>query len=62
MKPSPHGELKITDAIQWLIDHGHRVRHEVLDGWWKDTGELKPLLEGNRLVLDAIKTDIERRR
>jgi glucose-1-phosphate thymidylyltransferase len=54
IKPSERGELEITDAIQWLIDRGHRVRHEVLDGWWKDTGKLEPLLEGNALVLETI--------
>jgi glucose-1-phosphate thymidylyltransferase len=56
--PSPRGELEITDAIQWLIDNGHRVRHEVLEGWWKDTGKLQPLLEGNRLVLETIERSI----
>ena len=59
IKPSPRGELEITDAIQWLIDHGHKVRHEVLEGWWKDTGKLEPLLEGNRLVLETIESRIE---
>lgn len=58
IEPSPRGELEITDAIQWLIDHGHRVRHEVLEGWWKDTGKLQPLLEGNRLILETLELDI----
>lgn len=56
IEPSPRGELEITDAIQWLIDNAHRVRHEVLEGWWKDTGKLEPLLEGNRLVLDMLES------
>ncbi len=59
IEPSPRGELEITDAIQWLIDQGHRVRHEELDGWWKDTGMLDPLLDGNRLVLEAMDGSIE---
>jgi glucose-1-phosphate thymidylyltransferase len=59
IQPSARGELEITDAIQWLIDHDHKVRHEVLDGWWKDTGKLEPLLEGNRLVLEAIEPRVD---
>jgi glucose-1-phosphate thymidylyltransferase len=59
IEPSARGELEITDAIRWLIENGHRVRHEVLDGWWKDTGKVGPLLEGNRLVLEAIEPRID---
>jgi glucose-1-phosphate thymidylyltransferase len=59
LKPSARGELEITEAIQWLIEHGQRVRHQVLQGYWKDTGELDALLEGNRLVLETFEPRID---
>jgi glucose-1-phosphate thymidylyltransferase len=59
IEPSGRGELEITDAIQWLIDNGHRVTHEVLDGWWIDTGKKDPLLSCNRLVLETLTPRIE---
>jgi glucose-1-phosphate thymidylyltransferase len=57
--PSARGELEITDAIQWLISQGYRVRHEVLRGWWLDTGKKDPLLESNRLILEALEPRID---
>jgi glucose-1-phosphate thymidylyltransferase len=57
--PSARGELEITDAIQWLVDEGYRVRTQILNGWWIDTGKLTPLLEANRLLLERIEPRID---
>ncbi len=59
IEPSPRGELEITDAIQWLVDQGKRVRCELLTGWWIDTGKLTPLLEANRLLLEKVEPRID---
>jgi glucose-1-phosphate thymidylyltransferase len=52
LMPSPRGELEITEAIQYLVDHGRKVRTERITGWWKDTGRVEDLLEANRFALD----------
>jgi len=57
--PSARGELEITDAIQWLIDNGRIVTHDILDGWWIDTGKKDPLLDCNGIVLDSISPRID---
>jgi glucose-1-phosphate thymidylyltransferase len=59
LEPSWRGEYEITEAIQGLIDDGHRVQSEVVSGWWKDTGQLADMLEANRLVLEELETRIE---
>ena len=54
IKPSPRGELEITDAIQWLVDQGNTVKPHLVTGYWKDTGRLEDMLECNRAVLETL--------
>jgi len=59
LEPSWRGELEITEAIQALIEDGHKVQSEVVSGWWKDTGQLADMLEANRLVLEEVETRLD---
>jgi glucose-1-phosphate thymidylyltransferase len=59
IKPSARGELEITDAIQYLIDHKMRVESHIVGDWWKDTGMPNDIIEANRFFLENIKTDIQ---
>ena len=59
IKPSARGELEISDAHQYLIDHGYKVGYAEITGWWKDTGKPADLLEANRLVLENSEPSIE---
>ena len=60
IQPSKRGELEITDAIQWLVDHKHTVITKHIEGWWKDTGKLNDLLEANRLIHETLSPRVDK--
>jgi glucose-1-phosphate thymidylyltransferase len=59
IKPSLRGELEISDAHQYLINHGYQIGFAEITGWWKDTGKPIDLLEANRLVLEHLAPRVE---
>jgi glucose-1-phosphate thymidylyltransferase len=59
LKPSWRGELEITEAIQWLLDHGRTVQSTTIAGYWKDTGNVADMLEVNRQVLEELESRID---
>ena len=58
LRPSWRGELEITEAIQWLIDNGRKVRSTTITGYWKDTGNVADMLEVNRMVLEGVQAQV----
>ncbi len=57
--PSWRGELEITDAIQWLIEHQYNVHPYIHTGWWIDTGRPGDMLTANSLALEELTPVIE---
>ncbi len=45
------GEYQLTDALQLMIERGHRIRPFPVDGWY-DCGKTETLLETNRELLE----------
>lgn len=58
IKPSARGELEITDAIQWLVEHGYSVYPHIHRGWWIDTGGPRDMLTANSMVLEELTPEI----
>ena len=46
LSPGPGGEFFLTDAFQYMVDHGARIRTAPVGGWY-DCGKVETLLETN---------------
>lgn len=49
--PGKSGEYYLTDAFQYMIDRGARIRVEEVQGWY-DCGQIETLLDTNRHLLE----------
>ena len=49
-RPKNKGEYFLTDAFQWMIEHGKRILTAEVGGWY-DCGTLGTLLETNETLL-----------
>ena len=50
-QPKNKGEYYLTDAFQYMIDHGAKIKVVDVQGWY-DAGEQGTLLETNRIMLE----------
>jgi glucose-1-phosphate thymidylyltransferase len=50
-QPANKGEYYLTDAFQYMIDKGARIKVVDVEGWY-DAGKLDTLLDTNRAMLE----------
>jgi len=50
--PGPSGEFYLTDAFQYMVDHGSKIQVAPVEGWY-DCGKPETLLDTNRHLLLA---------
>ncbi|MBM4195201.1 MAG: nucleotidyltransferase family protein, partial [Gemmatimonadetes bacterium] len=51
--PANNGEFYLTDAFQYMIEHGAKLRVLDVAGWY-DAGKLDTLLDTNRVMLQRL--------
>ena len=49
-RPGPSGEFYLTDAFQYMVDHGSKIQVVPVSGWY-DCGKPETLIETNRHLL-----------
>lgn len=50
-RPANKGEWYLTDAFQYMIDHGARIKVVDVEGWY-DAGQVDTYLETNQIMLE----------
>lgn len=50
-QPANKGEWYLTDAFQYMIEHGAKIKVVDVEGWY-DAGQVETYLETNRAMLD----------
>jgi glucose-1-phosphate thymidylyltransferase len=55
--PGPSGEFYLTDAFQYMVDHGSKIQVAPVAGWY-DCGKPETLLDTNRHLLLAGRSGI----
>jgi glucose-1-phosphate thymidylyltransferase len=58
--PPMKGEFFLTDAFQWMIEHGKKIKTAEVGGWY-DCGKLETLLETNGILLSQGKRGAHQR-
>ena len=52
LKPSWRNELEITDALQMLMEEGHKITYSTVTDYWKDTGTSEDIIHANKFILE----------
>ncbi|MEX0656182.1 MAG: glucose-1-phosphate thymidylyltransferase [Nitrosopumilaceae archaeon] len=55
LEPSWRNELEITDALQKLLEEGHKITYNMITDYWKDTGTPQDIINANKAVLENMK-------
>lgn len=56
--PGPSGEFYLTDAFQYMVDHGSRIQTAPVEGWY-DCGKPNTLLETNEHLLRGARGGVD---
>jgi glucose-1-phosphate thymidylyltransferase len=54
VKPSPRGELEITDLYTYLLKHNYTVETEKIGGSWLDPGKFDDMISTNHVLMDLM--------